>query len=138
MNKINTTKKRAYILLSGIALLGIMSVICIAVIFYSEQNDVSDKYAMIYQDGNLLYSINLNDVESPYEITITGDDDAYNTILVENGKISMSKASCPDKICVNTGSVTSSFLPIVCLPNKVVIQIKETSSSGNTIDAVTD
>lgn len=137
MNKTNTTKKKAYILLSGIALLGIMSIICIAVIFYSDHQAVSDKYALIYRDGDLMYYINLNDVDAPYEITISGDDGAYNTILVENGRISMSKASCPDRICVNTGVITSSFLPVVCLPNKVIIQIKDVSD-GNTIDAVTD
>ena len=139
INTVNNTetKKRAYILLSVIALLGILSVIFLVIIFNAEKKSATDKYALIYQDGKLLYSINLSDIMTPCKITITGDNGSYNTILADNGRISMSDASCPDKICVHTGSIDTAFLPIVCIPNKIVIQIKE-ASSGSTIDAVTN
>ncbi len=48
--------------------------------------------------------------------------DEHNTFQIKAGKVSMIHADCPDKRCVKQGS--TSKLPIVCLPNKLVIQIK--------------
>jgi len=41
---------------------------------------------------------------------------------IKNGKIRMIKSDCPDKRCVHQG--WSSLLPIICLPNQIVIEIK--------------
>ena len=30
-------------------------------------------------------------------------------------------AGCPDKICVNHGELRTEMLPIVCLPNRLII-----------------
>ena len=37
----------------------------------------------------------------------------------------MESASCPDGLCVHQGAISDGLLPIVCLPNKVQIQIVE-------------
>ncbi|HOV15964.1 MAG TPA: NusG domain II-containing protein [Candidatus Cloacimonadota bacterium] len=41
---------------------------------------------------------------------------------IKNGKIRMLQADCPDKICVRQG--WSDMMPIICLPNQIVIEIK--------------
>lgn len=96
-----------------------------SIIFLYYFNSSEKLTAEIYQDGNLLYSIDLANVTDSYEITIPGlnNSDSFNTILVERNTISMTNASCPDHICVKTGKITSPLVPITCLPNKVVIRI---------------
>lgn len=77
--------------------------------------------ALIYSDGELLYTIDLSAVSEPYEFTVKTPR-GENTILAEPGRISVSKADCPDLICVNSGPVPNGLLPIVCLPHRLVIE----------------
>ena len=52
--------------------------------------------AYIYRDNELLRTVSLDDVKNPYTFRIEYGDGEYNDILVENGKIKISDASCPD------------------------------------------
>lgn len=81
--------------------------------------------AEIYQDGKLLQSIALSKVTEPYTITVTGENGCVNVIEVRNNEIGMLSASCPDKLCIHQGFISDALLPITCLPNKLVIQVKE-------------
>lgn len=87
----------------------------------------------IYQNGSLIEKIDLNNVTNEREITLSGDY-GENVILVSHGHIEMKSADCPDKICVNHGALETDGTPIVCLPNKVVIQFENPSDD---IDAKT-
>ena len=58
-----------------------------------------------------------------------------NKIVINDGKISVGEADCPDKLCVRHGGLRNKYDAIVCLPNKVVIEYK--NNSKKTIDAVT-
>lgn len=98
--------------------------------FFILHND--GQIAEIRKDGELLYTIDLRAVTRPYEIPVKSEN-GFNTILVENGKISVNDASCPDKLCIKQGSITNGSYPIVCLPNKLVITIKY-SHNTNDID----
>lgn len=93
--------------------------------FISYGNSGTEKIAKIYKAGQLLYTIDLNKVDESYEITV--GDKQYNTILVENGRISITSASCPDQYCVHQGSISGGGLPLVCLPNQLIIKIETTS-----------
>lgn len=42
---------------------------------------------------------------------------------VKNGKIRLTKASCPDKICEKTGYIGSSGQSIICVPNKITVAV---------------
>lgn len=108
----------------AIALILIILLLSITALFVMNRSGSSGtKIAKIYQDGTLLYTIDLNQVTESYELTITGENGAFNEILVEPGYISMNDASCPDHLCVHVGKINSPALPITCLPNKVVISI---------------
>ena len=80
--------------------------------------------AYIYQNGNLVQSISLWDVTEAYRITIKGENNAENEIEVRPGSIGMISASCPDKLCVHQGFIDNSLLPVTCLPNRLVIQVR--------------
>lgn len=95
-------------------------------------------YAYIYQDSVLIQVIDLTAVEEAYSFTLGDKDGDYNTIEVRQGSIGMTGASCPDHVCVNTGFIETDLVPIVCLPNKVVIEIHtENNADEARIDAVT-
>jgi len=46
-----------------------------------------------------------------------------NLLVIENGKAYMKHASCPDKLCINQGKISLTGERIVCLPNKVMIEV---------------
>lgn len=84
----------------------------------------SGEVACIYQDGELLREIHLDTVTTPYTFTVTWTDGHKNTISVEQGRICVSHADCPDQICVRTGWISDGVTPIVCLPNHLSIRIR--------------
>ena len=46
-----------------------------------------------------------------------------NVLRIENGKADMIEASCPDLLCVHQKAIFRQRETIVCLPNKVVVEI---------------
>ncbi len=60
--------------------------------------------------------------EYPLNIDKVVKVDEHNTFQIKDSKVSMLYADCPDKRCVKQGA--SSRLPIICLPNQLVIEIK--------------
>lgn len=46
-----------------------------------------------------------------------------NILVIENGSAYVKKASCPDGLCVNQGKISRTGERIVCLPNRVMIEV---------------
>ena len=85
-------------------------------------------YAEIRQDGKILEQIPLTGHIGNREIPVTFPHDGreeHNLIRVENEKIAIIEADCPDKICVQTGAISRPGETIACLPHKLIIEIKE-------------
>ncbi len=54
----------------------------------------------------------------------TGKDHSHiNVFKIQDGEVSMIDANCPDKYCVQTKPIEYNTQTIVCLPNKVVLEI---------------
>ena len=51
-------------------------------------------------------------------------DVGTNCVTIKNGEVFVSSASCKNQICVNTGKISKKGESIVCLPNKVIVEIK--------------
>lgn len=60
------------------------------------------------------------------------DADGYNRVVIDNREVYMESADCPDKVCVKTGRISRAGETIICLPHKVVVEIK----GGEDADAV--
>lgn len=114
-----------------IALIIAASAAWVALRYY---NDDTQRYAYVYSDDVLVNTICLNEVTEPYNFTVNSPDGGYNVVSVKNGEIGISEASCPDLVCVHTGYIHSSALPVVCLPNKLVIEIG--GAPDDEVDAV--
>ncbi len=46
-----------------------------------------------------------------------------NTVRIEDGCVFVEEASCPDKIDVKMGKISKTNQKIVCLPNRLMIEI---------------
>lgn len=52
-----------------------------------------------------------------------------NKIEIKDGKVHMREADCPDQLCVHQKSIQYNNESIICLPNKVVVQIESSEES---------
>jgi hypothetical protein len=74
----------------------------------------------ISQNGEVLYTIDLAKVDTPYEITVPYGDH-YNTVYVQPGSICVREADCSNQVCVNHGDLQEFGTPITCLPHRLMI-----------------
>lgn len=65
------------------------------------------------------------------EIEING---GTNILIIRNAKADMIEADCPDKLCVNQRAISKNGESIICLPNKVVVEVS--SKENSEFDAV--
>lgn len=89
--------------------------------------------AEIYQDSKLLYTIDLHSVQAPYDIVLE-ENGHCNTIHITHDDIEITAATCPDQVCVHRGCLSRKATPIVCLPNRILIQSQR--SPSDEVDAV--
>ena len=61
-------------------------------------------------------------------------DGHTNRIRIESGEVFMAESSCKNQICVNEGHIHTVGQTIICLPNRVVAEIK--SQDAGTTDGV--
>ena len=47
-----------------------------------------------------------------------------NAIEINNGKIKMAHANCKNQVCVNHKEISKKGESIICLPNKVIVEIE--------------
>ena len=87
-------------------------------------NNISHKKpavtAQITVDGKVVETL---DLSRDTELTVTGANKGTNHLIVRDGEIWCSEASCPDKVCVHQGKKHLSSDTIVCLPNKMIVTI---------------
>ncbi len=119
-----------------IALIIVIIVINVAILVYGSFNvvDKGQKIAYVYSDNKLVNEYTLTD-DYKTEFTVNLGP-GYNTVHIEGGKIWIHDASCPDKICLSQGKISKDGEIIVCLPNKLLIQIKDNHKSEDELDII--
>ncbi len=55
--------------------------------------------------------------------------ESYNVFRIEDGEVNMISADCPDQICVHHHSIHGNGETIVCLPNRVILEVKGAEQS---------
>lgn len=121
-------KKNKYKILIGVcALIFALGIVGSAVVMLLPKKNTVN----IVRDSKVLYTFDLSKAEdTTFDIDYNG---STNTVEIKDGKIRVLKADCPDNTCVHMGWLSSSAMPIVCLPNHIVIEFAENNSE---IDAV--
>lgn len=70
------------------------------------------------------------DLSEDVEFWIGDDEIGHNLVRVENGKIMVAEADCPDRICVYSGAINRPGELIACLPHGLIIYIEEAGESN--------
>lgn len=79
----------------------------------------------IVQNSNVLYTFDLSKQDDQtIQVEYEG---RTNIIQIQDGKIRILEADCPDHTCIQMGWLDSAA-PIVCLPNHLVIQFVSSQS----------
>lgn len=125
MNKDISCQKNALIITVFLVLLCLCSII-----FLLPREDHTVYTADLYQDGVLIMSIPLDGTREERIFTVEGKGGCVNQIQVLPHSIGILSADCPDQLCVRQGFIQDSRLPITCLPNRLVIQLRPLKASG--------
>lgn len=80
------------------------------------------KTAVITIDSEVINTINL-ETEKDMILKLKGHENII--IEVKDGKIRVLSSDCPDKICVKRGFISKAGESIICLPNKLIIEIRD-------------
>ncbi len=59
-----------------------------------------------------------------------------NVLVISDGEAYMKDATCPDKLCIYQGHISSDGEMIICLPNRVFVEVQDENSSEDRLDAV--
>lgn len=118
------------------AIVGILLILGIVGSLFILRSGSDHCIARIYQHGELIETIDLDQVTETYTFDIEGTDGACNTVEVRPGEIAIIAATCPDKVCVNVGFIKNDKLPITCMPNQVVIQLEHPDQANADIDGI--
>lgn len=89
----------------------------IAVIFMLRQKN-GDTVNIYIEGAEYEYSLYEN-----REIKLTNNHGGHNTIVIDNGQVYMREADCPNQVCVNHKPIYRNGESIVCVPNKVSIDV---------------
>lgn len=65
------------------------------------------------------------DLNTDREVVIDGKDGGKNTLVIKAGKAYIKDATCPDKLCEHQGKIHMVGQSLICLPNRVVIEITD-------------
>lgn len=102
-----------------IILLTVIIITSLSISFFIKDN--SSKIANVYYEKKLVLSIDLSDYTNRfYEVN------GYNGVVkleVANGKIRVIEENSPLHLCSKSGFIESSLETIICLPNKIVVEI---------------
>lgn len=83
--------------------------------------------AVVQVNGSVYKEIPLSEHHGTDTFTIQTAD-GYNTVVVKDQKIGIIEADCPDKICISEGFISKPGATAVCLPHKVLIEVRSTAT----------
>lgn len=113
-------KKLDYVVI--IALI-VVSLLSSGIILYSSaRSKYASQYIEVSVGGELYKKIPFNSsTEETIDVkTALGE----NLIRISKGNVQIIDADCPDKVCIRDGAIGRPGQALVCLPHKLVIEIK--------------
>ena len=106
------------------------------VLFLFMRGDTQGDVAVITVQGKVYGTYSLNDEQDILIDTELG----HNKVHIANGEVSMEEADCPDGYCISKGAITRNKDTIVCLPHRVVVEVRysgpEDAASDDAYDII--
>ncbi|MGL5615753.1 MAG: NusG domain II-containing protein [Sarcina sp.] len=96
---------------------------------YTKKN-YNSTYAEIKVEGKLFKTINLS-AHKGLETLELKTKEGVNKIIIKDNSISIEEAHCSDSICIKQGFIKKVGENIICLPQKIIIEIKGEESDNS-------
>ena len=123
-------KRRDFILIFLVILVAVLMLFLLR----PSQNSVLSGHVMIYQNGTLVAQGQIGQKDS---IIISGENGEENVIEFTAQGVKMACSTCKNQECIHQGEVTADNFrtralqnKIVCLPNKIVVELELTDSQA--------
>ncbi len=121
-------RKNDIILISGLFAMFLIIILALQ-IFRNGGNKV-----LVSVDGVEKYTF---DLDKDIDFEIEGYEGGTNHLVIKDGEAYLTEASCPDHICVYMGKISDVGQSIICLPNRVVVEIVgDKNSPDGDIDTI--
>lgn len=105
-----------------IVVLLLVSILSAGITLINSNKKYESMYVEITTDGKPYRTYPLN--KSTNEALTINTALGKNIIEIKNQKVRILDADCKDKICIKDGYISKPGQVLVCLPHKVVVQIK--------------
>ena len=99
----------------------------LAVSWWSLTENSAGEKAVVTVDSRLYGTYPLSEDQT---VEIIQENGHHNDITIKDGQVSMSYSTCRNQVCVNTGASSQTKDAIVCLPNRVVVEIISSDSGS--------
>ena len=104
-------------IIKDIILIAVLLVLGISVFLIIEYGREDGTHVKVTVNGELIAEYSLNE---DGEYLLNG---GTNLLIISDGKAFIKDADCPDGLCINQGKISRSGERIVCLPNRVMIEV---------------
>lgn len=113
-----------------VILLVVFSIVFSFFSFSYSLNKGSEKFVSIQINGKEIKSVKLSKdiIGKTYEIET---EFGKNVLQFGDGEVKIIEASCLDKLCIEQGTIKNVGQLLVCLPNRLVVEIKSMDQSPN-------
>ena len=118
-----------------IAVLLIISFIPEVLFGIKYSGEASETYAEITIGGKLYKTVSLSE-NGGEDSFIVHTDQGFNEIEIKDNSIAIIDANCNDKLCLEIGHITDPGESIICLPHKLMIEVKGTTDDSSPLDSV--
>ncbi len=86
----------------------------------------NSSYANVYSNNVLIMELDLSE-DGVYSVDgVNGEVE----ITVKNGKVAITKETSPQNICSKQGYVNVDVIPLICLPNEIVVEGQDSEVDG--------
>ena len=111
--------------------IAVLAVLIALLFFLQHFTGNKGTYVIITQNNEIIGQYSLY---QDHTFSVSTSDNHSNTVHIQNGQVWIEDSDCPDQLCVKQGSISHNGESIICLPHKLVIQVK--AAQDNNIDSV--
>lgn len=95
-----------------------------------QKSDQEDLIAIVTINGQEVDRFSLSDDNTHVEKTYYPGKDQYNIVEIDGGKIRVKEDNSPDQIAVRTGWISKAGQTSICLPHKLVLEVKSQKATS--------
>ena len=104
-------------ILADLLLISALVVVSLSVFLFARLTSEDGDWAVVSVDGEVVARYSLSE---DGEYALNG---GTNLLIIRNKEAYVADADCPDKLCEKSGRISRVGERIVCLPNRVMIEI---------------